>query len=66
MSEIWGEKAPTTASGYVTKIAGCRIEKEGLYTRSLNDYITEKTMQFKMTLLESDIVRSEMYGAGMT
>ena len=60
----WGEKAAAKGRGQVTRLAGCAVEMKGLYVESASEAMVGREMFFKLSLLESNMMRGQWYGAG--
>lgn len=63
-AEGWGEKAAASGAGRVTRLAGCVVEMEGIYTASTSAVTVGRGAQFRLTLVSPDTLRGEWFGAG--
>ncbi len=66
VSTNWGDKAPATGQGYVTRISGCAVEMTGSYVWSSTKAIVGREMLHKLTLSTPTVLRGQWYGAGRT
>lgn len=65
-AEGWGEKAAASGAGSVTRLAGCAVELEGIYTASTSSATVGRGARYRLTLADPDTLRGEWIGAGRT
>lgn len=66
VSSEWGDKAPATGQGHVTRIAGCAVEMNGSYVWSSTRAPVGREMIYKLKLSAPGLLQGQWYGAGRT